>query len=211
MVHEPQEIDNDSFFEMAEDDVYENEVDNRGRWLTVATVLLATIVAIFLCVLGIRQLSEANQNKGYEDKSWVMSGTYVDLTPDLQTKSNVAIYSGAVPADDQLKENTYVSNLNDSKKIQPGETVQFRGTQTGSVEGDFDKDVDALLAKTGDHQVEVVRTGEKGSLKPVTSSLVSQQQIMGWASLIGAVVVFAAGVFAAIFFNRRARAEEDLD
>ncbi|WP_346845131.1 hypothetical protein [uncultured Rothia sp.] len=212
MAHESQELDNDSFFEMEEDDeIYETEPNQRGRWLTVAIVLLSVIIAIVLCVVGIRQLSEAHQNAGYEDKSWVISGKYVDLTPDLQTKDNVAIYSGAAPADDQMNGVTYISNLSDSKEIQAGQTIEFRGTQTGMVAGDFEKKVDALVAKTDDNQVEVVRTGSEGSLKPVTSGLVSTQKTMGWLALVGAVLVFAAGVWGAIRLNRRSESVLDFE
>lgn len=204
------ESENDSFFDMDEEEYFE-EVDNRGRWLTVATVLLSVIVAIFLCILGIRQLSEANQNAGFEDKSWVMTGKLQDLTPDLQTKSNVGIYTGEIPGDDQLNGVTYISNLSDAQEIQSGQKIEFRGSQTGEVHDDFNDEVDALLAKTGDHQVEVVRTGEVGSLKPVTGSLVTKQKTMGWGSLAGAVLVFAGGVFGAVLLNRRRAVEEDYE
>lgn len=205
-----EEPENDSFFAFAEDgDDYERGGNSRSRWITVAMVLLSVIASIALCIFGIRSLANARDNAGYEDKTWVMSGTYVDLTPDLQTKSNVAMYAGSVPGDDQLKGITFKSDLNDPQQIQPGQTIQFRGSQTGSNKEDFPTEVDALLAKTWDHQVEVVRTGDKGSLKPVTASLITQERVVGWGSLLGALLIFAGGVTGAVLLNRRARYADD--
>lgn len=197
---------NDEFFELVDEDEELNEPsDSRSRWLSAGLVLLSVLLAILLCVLGIRALNAAREDEGFEDKTWVMSGRFVDLTPDLQTKSNVAKYSGSLPADQALNGVTFKSDLADAKQVNGGQVVEFRGSQTGETRNDFPQEVDALLAETGDQQVEVVRTGEPGSINEVTSASVRNAKIGGWASLLGAVVVFAAGVTGAVMLNRRAR------
>ncbi len=198
---------NDEFFELVDEDVaLEEPLDSRARWISVGIVLLAVVVSIFLCVAGIRALSAAKADAGYEDKTWVMSGKFVDLTPDLQTKSNVAKYAGTLPADEQLNGLTFKSDLADSQQVNAGSAVEFRGSQTGSVRSDFPQEVDALLAKTADNQLEVVRTGALDSLQPITSASVRNAQLAGWVCLFAALLVFFAGVVSAVWVTRRVRA-----
>lgn len=207
MTQEPfqdQEPNNDSFFDFAEDeDHFEEPVDSRSRWITVALVALATIIALILCVFGVRALTNASANEGYEDKSWVVTGTLADLTPDLVSTSNNGVYNAQVPADDRVNGKVYKSQFKDPVKVYAGDTIQFRGGQVGAVKSDFPEKADALIAENDSGQLEVVRAGKEGSLKPVTASLVNQQRMFGWGSLLGAVLILGGGIWGAIRLNRR--------
>lgn len=193
------------FFEF-EDDSYEEERNgNTFRWAAVATMLLAVVLALGLALFGVRSMNEADANEGYENRTWVISGKYLDLTPDLQTKSNVAKYEGKLPADQRLVGMTYRSDLGDNTKVKSaGERIEFRGSQTGDVRADFPAEVDALLAESEGGELQVVRTGEVGSLTEVTASTVTKQRLTGWAMVAGALLVMVAGLIGTIYFFRKA-------
>lgn len=209
ILRDENEPENDDFFEFSEPEEEYRQEGGQGahKLLVAATVLLASILAIVLCIFGVRSLSAAKDNAGFEGNTWVISGTYQDLTPDLQTKSNVATYSGNLPSIQEMDGVSYVSYLKDVEQVQAGQLIEFRGSQTGNVKADFPDKVDALLAKTGDKQVEVIRTGSVGSLQPITEGTVTGQQITGWGMLLAAIVVFAGGIFGAMTLIRRARAQ----
>ncbi|MEX3611116.1 hypothetical protein VVR12_08720 [Rothia sp. LK2588] len=198
----------DGFFELVDEEDTQGERSRLAQRLkAVGLVLAAVLLTLALALFGVRQLNEAKQNEGLEGKTWVMQGKIVDLTPDLQTESNVAKYSGTLPNDQGLNGVTFKSELSDARQVNGGQSVEFRGSQTGTTKDDFPEEVDALLAKTGDHQIEVVRTDKVGSLKPVTESSVRGEQMAGWASLVCAVLIFAGGVAGALRMSRRARNE----
>lgn len=201
--------ENASLFAMSEDELEERPGVN---WLSVLSAVVAVVVAIILAVVGVRSFAWVNANADYAGHSWVVQGTYQDLTPDLITKENVARYKGNLPADDALNGKTYVSNLKDKYKVNSSATVEFRGSQTGDVPTDFPREVDGLLVENNG-QLEVVYTAEKGTLKPVTEGQVTGHRVAGIASIIGAILVLLGGMVFAVWLNRRSRnvEYEDLD
>ena len=201
--------ENASLFAMSEDELEERPGVN---WLSVLSAVVAVVVAIILAVVGVRSFAWVNANADYAGHSWVVQGTYQDLTPDLITKENVARYKGNLPADDALNGKTYVSNLKDKYKVNSSATVEFRGSQTGDVPADFPREVDGLLVENNG-QLEVVYTAEKGTLKPVTEGQVTGHRVAGIASIIGAILVLLGVLVFAVWLNRRSRnvEYEDLD
>ena len=111
------EEENSSLFAMSEE-----ELDDRPgvNWLSVLSAVVAVILSIVLAIAGVRAFASVNNNAEYAGKSWVIQGTYQDLTPDLITKGNVARYKGNLPADDALNGKTYVSNLKDKYQVTSG-------------------------------------------------------------------------------------------
>ncbi|WP_315354894.1 hypothetical protein [Rothia mucilaginosa] len=203
------EEENSSLFAMSEE-----ELDDRPgvNWLSVLSAVVAVILSIVLAIAGVRAFASVNNNAEYAGKSWVIQGTYQDLTPDLITKGNVARYKGNLPADDALNGKTYVSNLKDKYQVTSGASIEFRGSQTGDVPSEFPREVDGLLVEKGG-TLEVVYTAEKGTLKPVTEDSVNAERFAGIASIVGAVLVLLLGMGFAVWLNRRSRdvEYEDLD
>ena len=203
------EEENSSLFAMSEE-----ELDDRPgvNWLSVLSAAVAVILSIVLAVVGVRAFASVNNNAEYAGKSWVIQGTYQDLTPDLITKGNVARYKGNLPADDALNGKTYVSNLKDKYQVTSGAPIEFRGSQTGDVPSEFPREVDGLLVEKNG-SLEVVYTAEKGTLKPVTEASVNAERFAGIASIVGAVLVLLLGMGFAVWLNRRSRdvEYEDLD
>ena len=203
------EEENYSLFAMSEE-----ELDDRPgvNWLSVLSAAVAVILSIVLAVVGVRAFASVNNNAEYAGKSWVIQGTYQDLTPDLITKGNVARYKGNLPADDALNGKTYVSNLKDKYQVTSGASIEFRGSQTGDVPSEFPREVDGLLVEKNG-SIEVVYTAEKGTLKPVTEASVNAERFAGIASIVGAVLVLLLGLGFAVWLNRRSRdvEYEDLD
>ena len=203
------EEENSSLFAMSEE-----ELDDRPgvNWLSVLSAAVAVILSIVLAIAGVRAFASVNNNAEYAGKSWVIQGTYQDLTPDLITKGNVARYMGNLPADDALNGKTYVSNLKDKYQVTSGAPIEFRGSQTGDVPSEFPREVDGLLVEKGG-TLEVVYTAEKGTLKPVTEDSVNAERFAGIASIVGAVLVLLLGLGFAVWLNRRSRdvEYEDLD
>lgn len=201
--------ENASLFAMSEDELEERPGVN---WLSVLSAVVAVVVAIILAVVGVRSFAWVNANADYAGHSWVVQGTYQDLTPDLITKENVARYKGNLPADDALNGKTYVSNLKDKYQVTSGAPIEFRGSQTGDVPSEFPREVDGLLVEKGG-TLEVVYTAEKGTLKPVTEDSVNAERFAGIASIVGAVLVLLLGMGFAVWLNRRSRdvEYEDLD
>lgn len=203
------EEENSSLFAMSEE-----ELDDRPgvNWLSVLSAAVAVILSIVLAIAGVRAFASVNNNAEYAGRSWVIQGTYQDLTPDLITKGNVARYKGNLPADDALNGKTYVSNLKDKYQVTSGAPIEFRGSQTGDVPSEFPREVDGLLVEKGG-TLEVVYTAEKGTLKPVTEDSVNAERFAGIASIVGAVLVLLLGLGFAVWLNRRSRdvEYEDLD
>lgn len=203
------EEENSSLFAMSEE-----ELDDRPgvNWLSVLSAAVAVILSIVLAVAGVRAFASVNNNAEYAGKSWVIQGTYQDLTPDLITKGNVARYKGNLPTDDALNGKTYVSNLKDKYQVTSGAPIEFRGSQTGDVPSEFPREVDGLLVEKNG-SLEVVYTAEKGTLKPVTEASVNAERFAGIASIVGAVLVLLLGMGFAVWLNRRSRdvEYEDLD
>lgn len=195
------EEENSSLFAMSEE-----ELDDRPgvNWLSVLSAAVAVILSIVLAIAGVRAFASVNNNAEYAGKSWVIQGTYQDLTPDLITKGNVARYKGNLPADDALNGKTYVSNLKDKYQVTSGAPIEFRGSQTGDVPSEFPREVDGLLVEKGG-TLEVVYTAEKDTLKPVTEDSVNAERFAGIASIVGAVLVLLLGLGFAVWLNRRSR------
>ncbi|MFW0183239.1 hypothetical protein ACN082_06995 [Rothia sp. CCM 9417] len=202
------------FFTFAEDGE-EDDADSRGslrsKLAAAGIMLLVSVVAFILLIGGVRTFNEARANEGYENRSWVISGAIDDVTPDLQSDKNVAIYSGKLPDDSAMAGKTFVSDVADPASVNPGDSVKFRGSQTGRVSADFPQRVDALLAQTSDTELIVVRTGTEGSLVPVTEDTVSSQKRSAILRLGGAILVFGAGFVATFMLIRKRKDEEFID
>ena len=203
----------DDFFTFAEEEEdYEELRGPLGPKLAAAGIMiLASIFAIILLIGGVRTFNEARANEGYEGRSWVMAGTFEKVTSDLQGDNNVAIYTGILPDNTAMTGKTFVSDIADPAQVNPGSTVEFRGSQTGTVSADFPETVDALLVQTDDSHLTVARTGEEGSLVPVTEDTVASQKRSAMLRLAGAILVFGAGVAGTFMMIRKRKSDEVLD
>ena len=203
----------DDFFTFAEEEEdYEELRGPLGPKLAAAGIMiLASIFAIILLIGGVRTFNEARANEGYEGRSWVMAGTFEKVTSDLQGDNNVAIYTGILPDNTAMTGKTFVSDIADPAQVNPGSTVEFRGSQTGTVRADFPETVDALLVQTDDSHLAVARTGEEGSLVPVTEDTVASQKRSAMLRLAGAILVFGAGVAGTFMMIRKRKSDEVLD
>lgn len=201
------------FFTFTEGEEEDDDADSRGsiasKLAPAGIMLLVSVIACFLLLGGVRAFNEARANEGYENRSWVISGTFEDVTPDLQGAKNVAIYSGKIPDDKAMDGKTFVSDVADPFKVKPKDSVKFRGSQTGRVSADFPEKVDALLVQTSDAELIVVRTGEEGSLVPVTEDTVSSQKRSAMLRLGGAILVFGAGVVGTFMLIRKHGGDEE--
>ncbi|HIY94186.1 MAG TPA: hypothetical protein H9821_00770 [Candidatus Rothia avicola] len=203
----------DDFFTFAEEEEdYEELRGPLGPKLAAAGIMiLASIFAIILLIGGVRTFNEARANEGYEGRSWVMAGTFEKVTSDLQGDNNVAIYTGILPDNTAMTGKTFVSDIADPAQVNPGSTVEFRGSQTGTVRADFPETVDALLVQTDDSHLAVARTGEEGSLVPVTEDTVASQKRSAMLRLAGAILVFGTGVAGTFMMIRKRKSDEVLD
>lgn len=203
----------DDFFTFAEEEEdYEEPRGPLGPKLAAAGIMiLASIFALILLIGGVRTFNEARANEGYEGRSWVMTGTFEKVTSDLQGDNNVATYTGTLPDNTAMTGKTFISEIADPVQVNPGSTVEFRGSQTGTVSADFPETVDALLVQTGDANLTVVRTGEEGSLVPVTEDTVASQKRSAMFRLAGAILVFGAGVAGTFMMIRNRKGAESLD
>ena len=203
----------DDFFTFAEEEEdYEELRGPLGPKLAAAGIMiLASIFAIILLIGGVRTFNEARANEGYEGRSWVMAGTFEKVTSDLQGDINVAIYTGILTDNTAMTGKTFVSDIADPAQVNPGSTVEFRGSQTGTVSADFPETVDALLVQTDDSHLAVARTGEEGSLVPVTEDTVASQKRSAMLRLAGAILVFGAGVAGTFMMIRKRKSDEVLD
>ena len=203
---------NDFFTFAEEEEDYEELRGPLGPKLAAAGIMiLASIFAIILLIGGVRTFNEARANEGYEGRSWVMAGTFEKVTSDLQGDNNVAIYTGILPDNTAMTGKTFVSDIADPAQVNPGSTVEFRGSQTGTVSADFPETVDALLVQTDDSHLAVARTGEEGSLVPVTEDTVASQKRSAMLRLAGAILVFGAGVAGTFMMIRKRKSDEVLD
>lgn len=199
----------DDFFSFAEEgEDYEEPRGPLGPKLATAGIMiLASVLAIVMLIGGVRTFNEARANEGFEGRSWVISGTFDAVTADLHSDANVAIYSGALPDDAAMAGKTFVSEVADPAQVEAGSAVKFRGSQTGRVSADFSETVDALLVQTDGSHLTVVRTGEAGSLVPVTEDTVASQKRSAMVFLAGAILVFGAGVVGTYLMIRKRKPE----
>lgn len=196
----------DTFFALDDEDAYdERERADRTKLLMSALLMFSIILAVVLGVLGFRAFNQAKDEAVFADKTWVIQGEFKDLTPDLKTKNNVAVYTGTVPSDDAVAGKTYRSDLGDSKTVKSGDAIEFRGTQTGKSKNDFPEKVDGLLAITPNDELQVIQTGESGTIKPVTSSSVTGTRIKGAVEFLAAVLVLGGGIYGARALAKRNR------
>jgi len=181
---------------------------SKWRWLGVVIVLVALILGGLLMYGGVRSLADAREDQPYAGHSWVISGEFITSTDDLKTKTFNGVYQGNLPQDSNVSYQKFDGGVNDPADVKPGQQVQFRGTQTGNTDSDFPKEIDALVAV--DHGVmKVVKTDDAGSLSPVTDGSIATSRWIGWLEIVGAIVVFAAGVYSIIFAVKKTRQEED--
>lgn len=200
----------EQFFGFDEDDEQTGREPYRRspwRWICVLVVAVALLLTGFLLVTGMRTVQAAGENQPFVGHSWVITGTYSDLTHDLQMQTYNGVYSGTLPDDSNVGYQPFDNGLSDPAPAQPGQQVQFRGTQTGGQSDDFPREVDALLA-VDDGTLRVVRTTEAGSMSPITSAGIADQRRNGWLLVGGGVLVFAAGTAGTVYCVRRVRREE---
>lgn len=200
----------EQFFGFDEDDEQTGREPYRRspwRWICVLVVAVALLLTGFLLVTGMRTVQAAGENQPFVGHSWVITGTYSDLTHDLQMQTYNGVYSGSLPDDSNVGYQPFDNGLSDPAPAQPGQQVQFRGTQTGGQSDDFPREVDALLA-VDDGTLRVVRTTEAGSMSPITSAGIADQRRNGWLLVGGGVLVFVAGTAGTVYCVRRVRREE---
>lgn len=198
----------DEFFSLNDEEELEETLGPiLPKLIATGIMLLVSLIALLLLISGVRTYSEARENEGYENKSWVMQGNLEDLTKDLQGDNNVGIYTGTLPDNAAMNDKTFVSDVADSVEVGANHNVKFRGSQAGRVKSDFPEKVDALLVENADGNLTVARTGETGTLVPVTESTVGSQKTNAMLKLGGAILIFGAGVVGTFFLIRKEKEE----
>lgn len=200
-----------TFAEEGEDSYAEPRSSLAPKLAAAGIMLLVSVISFILLIGGVRTFNEARANEGYENRSWVITGTFEDVTRDIQSDKNVAIYSGKLPNATAITGKTFVSDVADPATVNAQDTVKFRGSQTGHVSADFPKTVDALVVQSSDTELTVARTGEPGSLVPVTEDTVESQKRSAMIRLGGAILVFGAGIAATFMVIRKRRNDDYLD
>ncbi|WP_058955861.1 hypothetical protein [Kocuria rhizophila] len=158
-------------------------------WLIVAMVLVGAVLTVVLGLLSALSFDKASHLQDWAGETMVVSGTYQTLTKDLTTQDYNGIYAGVMPGGDLVERYPYDNRLNDPVKKAEGDQITFRGTQSGVQDGDFPREVDALLA-VQDGTLRVVETDAPGAYGTdgVTDSTVTGQRLTAAAWGVGALL-----------------------
>ncbi|GEO94798.1 hypothetical protein [Kocuria turfanensis] len=186
----------EAFFAFDDDDEREHGRSRRPiAWKPTAVGLLGLLLGLVLAVSGALAWDDSRKLAGYADRSWVIPGTYQDMTNDLQTKTYNPIYRGALPVDEAVTAQPFDSGLADPRVPEAGEEIVFRGTQTGDREGDFHQEADALLA-VEDGTLQVVETAEAGEFGDgITAGTIAGQRVQAALLLLAGLGVAVGGVW----------------
>lgn len=173
-------------------DFHEQQDEHAPRsrgWLIVAMVLVGAVLTVVLGLLSALSFDKASHLQDWAGETMVVSGTYQTLTKDLTTQDYNGIYAGVMPGGDLVERYPYDNRLNDPVKKAEGDQITFRGTQSGVQDGDFPREVDALLA-VQDGTLRVVETGAPGAYGTdgVTDSTVTGQRLTAAAWGVGALL-----------------------
>ncbi|MCC5674088.1 hypothetical protein ACUW97_001929 [Kocuria rhizophila] len=173
-------------------DFHEQQDEHAPRsrgWLIVAMVLVGAVLTVVLGLLSALSLDKASHLQDWAGETMVVSGTYQTLTKDLTTQDYNGIYAGVMPGGDLVERYPYDNRLNDPVKKAEGDQITFRGTQSGVQDGDFPREVDALLA-VQDGTLRVVETDAPGAYGTdgVTDSTVTGQRLTAAAWGVGALL-----------------------
>lgn len=185
----------EAFFAFDDDEREPGRSRRPIAWKPTAVGLLGLLLGLVLAVSGALAWDDSRKLAGYADRSWVITGTYQDMTNDLQTKTYNPIYRGALPADEAVTAQPFDSGLADPRVPEAGEEIVFRGTQTGEREGHFHQEADALLA-VEDGTLQVVETAEAGEFGDgITAGTITGQRIRAALLLLAGLGVAVAGVW----------------
>lgn len=173
-------------------DFHEQQDEHAPRsrgWLIVAMVLVGAVLTVVLGLLSALSFDKASHLQDWAGETMVVSGTYQTLTKDLTTQDYNGIYAGVMPGGDLVERYPYDNRLNDPVKKAEGDQITFRGTQSGVQDGDFPREVDALLA-VQDGTLRVVETDAPGAYGTdgVTDSTVTGQRLTAAAWGVGALL-----------------------
>lgn len=173
-------------------DFHEQQDEHAPRsrgWLIVAMVLVGAVLTVVLGLLSALSFDKASHLQDWAGETMVVSGTYQTLTKDLTTQDYNGIYAGVMPGGDLVQRYPYDNRLNDPVKKAEGDQITFRGTQSGVQDGDFPREVDALLA-VQDGTLRVVETDAPGAYGTdgVTDSTVTGQRLTAAAWGVGALL-----------------------
>ena len=173
-------------------DFHEQQDEHAPRsrgWLIVAMVLVGAVLTVVLGLLSALSFDKASHLQDWAGETMVVSGTYQTLTKDLTTQDYNGIYAGVMPGGDLVERYPYDNRLNDPVKKAEGDQITFRGTQSGVQDGDFPREVDALLA-VQDGTLRVVETDAPGTYGTdgVTDSTVTGQRLTAAAWGVGALL-----------------------
>lgn len=173
-------------------DFHEQQDEHAPRsrgWLIVAMVLVGAVLTVVLGLLSALSFDKASHLQDWAGETMVVSGTYQTLTKDLTTQDYNGIYAGVMPGGDLVERYPYDNRLNDPVKKAEGDQITFRGTQSGVQDGDFPREVDALLA-VQDGTLRVVETDAPGAYGTdgVTDSTVMGQRLAAAAWGVGALL-----------------------
>ena len=185
----------ETFFAFDDDEQEHGRSRRPIAWRPTAVGLLGLLLGLVLAVTGALAWDDSRRLAGYADRSWVVAGTYQDMTNDLQTKTYNPIYRGALPGDEAVTAQPFDSGLADPRVPEAGEEIVFRGTQTGSREEDFHQEADALLA-VEDGTLQVVETAEAGEFGAgITAGTITGKRVQAALLLLVGLGVAVAGVW----------------
>ncbi|MGQ1797733.1 hypothetical protein ACT4S5_11450 [Kocuria oceani] len=185
----------ETFFAFDDDEREPGRSRRPIAWKPTAVGLLGLLLGLVLAVSGALAWDDSRKLADYADRSWVITGTYQDMTNDLQTKTYNPIYRGALPADEAITAQPFDSGLADPRVPEAGEEIVFRGTQTGEREGHFHQEADALLA-VEDGTLQVVETAEAGEFGDgITAGTITGQRVRAALLLLAGLGVAVAGVW----------------
>lgn len=194
----------DAFFAFEHDDARAQR--GRGRraiaWKPLAVGLLGLVLGLVLAVSAALAWDDSRRMAGWADRSWVIPGTYLDMTNDLRTEAYNPVYRGVLPADAAVTEQPFDSGLADPRVPEAGEQIAFRGTGTGSSPADFPEEVDAVLA-VEDGQLRVVETAGAGTFGDgITAGTVAWQRVQAGLLLLAGLGVAGGGLWGARRLHR---------
>lgn len=174
-------------------------------WPPVLAALLGIVLALILAIWSYTALQRAEVLGGWANDTWSVSGTYTDMTHDLEADGFNPKYALTLPDAAEIADRPFDDGLKDPYTPEPGQATEVRGEGIGSVSGDFEKDVDVLLG-VEDGELRVLATEPAGEIGPgITDQTVSGQRTKAIALGIGAAATLAAGIGSAVWLRRRAR------
>lgn len=176
-----------------------------ATWPPVIAAVLGIVLALLLAIGSYSAFQRAERLQGWANETWAVTGTYTDMTHDLQADTYNPKYAVTLPDDPQIAQQRFDDGLQDPFTPEAGQAVEVRGEGRGSSVDDFDQEVDVLLG-VEDGELQVLSTEDAGSLGTgITDQSVSAQRTRGGLLAAGSVLALAAGIAAAVVLRRRSR------